>query len=312
MTKEFLDFEKDLSTIYKDIHVLTKAKKFDNESIDKINLLQKKFKERQTKMYKNLSSWQTLQVARHPDRPHGVDFVENIFTDIDELHGDRQYKDCSAIVGGIARLNDQPIMYFAQEKGRELNDKLSRNWGMMNPEGFRKAHRLMHMAEKFKLPIISFIDTPGAYPGIEAESNNQSAAIAENLFKMSALNVPIIVIITGEGCSGGALGMGIGDKVLILQYATFSVISPEGCASILWRDAAKAPIASEEMWMTAPKLKELKVIDEVIKEPTGGAHDNWEKTFSITKSSIVKHLKQLTSLPIQKVLDDRYKKLMLD
>ncbi len=312
MNKEFLDFEKDLSTIYKDIHVLTKAKKSDNKSIDKINLLQKKFKERQTKIYENLSSWQTLQVARHPDRPHGVDFVENIFTDIDELHGDRQYKDCSAIVGGIARLNDQPIMYFAQEKGRELNDKLSRNWGMMNPEGFRKAHRLMHMAEKFKLPIISFIDTPGAYPGIEAESNNQSAAIAENLFKMSALNVPVIVIITGEGCSGGALGMGIGDKVLILQYATFSVISPEGCASILWRDAAKAPIASEEMWMTAPKLKELNVIDEVIKEPTGGAHDNWEKTFSITKSSIVKHLKQLTSLPIQKVLDDRYKKLMLD
>jgi len=312
MSREFLEFEKDLANIHKDIRKLKEIKNADDQTIEQLNQLQKQYREKQSKIYQSLSPWETLQVARHPNRPHGIDFVHHLFHDIDELHGDRQSKDCGAVVCGIARLEHQPIVFIAQEKGRELKDKINRNWGMMSPEGFRKTNRMLDLAEKFQLPVISIIDTPGAYPGIEAESSNQSAAIALNLSKMSSLKTPIIVMITGEGCSGGALGVGIGDYIMMLQYATFSVISPEGCASILWRDAKKGPIASEKMCITADALLQRKIIDEVIEEPIGGAHENWQQTFDTCQLKMKEQLTHLSKIKMDKLLENRYKKIMLD
>jgi len=261
-------------------------------------------------IFSSLSPWEITQMARHPQRPHMVDYIHHIFTEFDELHGDRHYKDDLAIVGGIARFEDQAVMIIGQEKGRNTKEKVARNFGMVSPEGYRKALRLMKLAEKFSLPIITFIDTAGAYPGIGAEERNQSEAIAKNLLEMSHLNTPIISLVIGEGGSGGALAIGVCDRLLMLRYSIYSVISPEGCASILWKSAEKAEQAASIMGITSDKLKELKIADEIIEEPVGGAHRNIELLMENVKTALQKHLQQLITLPKNALLELRYEKLM--
>ena len=249
-------------------------------------------------------------MARHPRRPYTPDYIANIFTDFEELAGDRAYADDKAIVGGIARPDGRPVMIIGHQKGRETKEKIRRNFGMPAPEGYRKALRLMEMAERFKLPIITFIDTPGAYPGVGAEERGQSEAIARNLREMSRLNVPIVCTVIGEGGSGGALAIGVGDKVNMLQYSTYSVISPEGCASILWKSADKAPLAAEAMGITAHRLKELKMIDSVIPEPLGGAHRDYLAIAASLKAQLLADLSDLDVLNDEELLNRRYQRLM--
>jgi acetyl-CoA carboxylase carboxyl transferase subunit alpha len=261
-------------------------------------------------IFSHLKVSQIVQLARHPQRPYTLDYISLIFTDFDELNGDRHFGKGTAIIGGIARFDEQPVMVLGHQKGRKTNEKVERNFGMARPEDYRKTLRLLEIAERFKLPVFTFIDTAGAYPGMDAEEHNQSEAIARNLFRLSKLKVPIICTITGEGGSGGALGIAVGDRILMLQYSFYSVISPEGCAAILWKDAKKAPEAAEALNLTADRLLKLKLIDQIIKEPLGGAHRNPEETAKNLKQSFSKHLAELSDLSSDQLLKQRYKRLM--
>ena len=307
---KFLDFEKTIQDISEKITALKNSAIDSSELNNQINTLRKERDVETKKIYSKLSIWQTVQVARHPQRPHTLDFIDRIFDDFDELHGDRQFGDDASIIGGIAYLENMPVMIIGHEKGRDTEEKVRRNFGMPQPEGYRKAKRLMELAEKFTMPVITFIDTAGAYPGIEGEERGQSEAIARNLAVMSELKTPILVVVTGEGGSGGALAISVGDNIAMLQYATYSVASPEACASIIWRTADKASDAAEAMKVSANELKKLKIIDEIIEEPLGGAHRDYDLISSSIKDSLIKNLSALNSMSMEQVLDRRYKRLV--
>ena len=309
---EYLDFELPIAELEAKIESLKAVAEQDNKINldDEIKRLEKKAQELTKKTFANLDAWQTSKMARHPNRPYTLDYIEHIFTEFDELVGDRAFADDKAIVGGIARLEGRPVMVIGHQKGRSTKEKVMRNFGMPAPEGYRKALRLMEMAERFNLPIITFIDTPGAYPGIGAEERGQAEAIARNLREMSQLKVPVICTVIGEGGSGGALAIGVGDKVNMLQYSTYSVISPEGCASILWKSAEKASTAAEVMGLTAQRLKELKLIDEIVTEPLGGAHRDYAEMAENLKQRILTDLHELDNLDKEALLHRRYQRLM--
>lgn len=276
----------------------------------KIKYLRKKSEKLTKKIFSNLNAWQITQIARHPLRPYTLDYINHIFSDFDELSGDRTYGDDKAIIGGIARINNHPLIIIGHQKGRNTKEKIYRNFGMPMPEGYRKSLRLMKLAEKFKIPIVTFIDTPGAYPGIEAEERGQAESIAKNLQSMSYLKVPIICNIIGEGGSGGALAIGVGDKINMLQYSIYSVISPEGCASILWKNIEKAPLSAEIMGLTALRLKQLNLIDTIIAEPIGAAHRNLILTANNLKKQLISDLNELNIFKIQDLIKRRYNRLM--
>ena len=307
---KFLDFEKTIQDICEKITALKNSAIDSSELNNQINTLRKERDVETKKIYSKLSIWQTVQVARHPQRPHTLDFIDRIFDDFDELHGDRQFGDDASIIGGIAYLENMPVMIIGHEKGRDTEEKVRRNFGMPQPEGYRKAKRLMELAEQFTMPVITFIDTAGAYPGIEGEERGQSEAIARNLAVMSELKTPILVVVTGEGGSGGALAISVGDNIAMLQYATYSVASPEACASIIWRTADKASDAAEAMKVSANELKKLKIIDEIIEEPLGGAHRDYDLISSTIKDSLIKNLSALNSMSMEQLLDRRYKRLV--
>lgn len=311
MSRQFLDFEQPIEELNQKIQALRMVGS-DNEVnlTEEIARLEAKSKELTANIFSNLEPWQIAQMARHPLRPQTTDYIESIFSDFQELHGDRHYSSAPAIIGGLARLNGEAVMVLGHQKGKRTKEKVYRNFGMARPEEYRKALRLMKMAEKFKLPIFSFIDTAGAYPGIGAEERNQSEAIARNLMEMSQLRTPIICTVTGEAGSGGALAIGVGDRVLMLQYGIYSVISPEGCASILWKDAAKASEAARAMGITADKIFEAGLIDDVISEPLGGAHRNLSDMTSRLKTILIEELHSLKNLSIDQLLLQRYEKFM--
>src|ERR1043165_2413701 len=308
---KFLDFEQPIAELGAKIEEL---RKLGNDAVlnvnEEIKRLEQKKIELTESIFQSLNAWQIVQLARHPQRPYFSDYINRIFSDFDELHGDREFSDDPSIIGGIAYLTDQPVVIMGQQKGRTTNEKVLRNFGMPKPEGYRKAIRLMELAERFKLPILTFIDTPGAYPGIDAEERNQSGAIAQNLQVMSQLKTPIISTIIGEGGSGGALAIGVADRILMLQYSVYSVISPEGCASILWKSAEKAPEAAEAMAMNANRLYKLKLIDDVIPEPLGGAHTDFDETANQLKIELVKQLAQIQYFSMEKLLELRYNKIL--
>ncbi len=311
MKTTFLDFEQPIAELEGKIEELRYVQ--DDSALDiseEIARLQKKNEELTKDIYSKLTAWQISQVARHPQRPYTLDYIQGMFTDFHELHGDRAYADDPAIVGGVARFNGQSVMVIGHQKGRDTKEKIYRNFGMPRPEGYRKALRLMRLAEKFNLPIMTFIDTPGAYPGIGAEERGQSEAIARNLYVMSELKVPVICTIIGEGGSGGALAVGVGDTTLMLQYSTYSVISPEGCASILWKSAAKAADAAETLGITATRLKSLGLIDKVVSEPLGGAQRNPEAMMQTLKKALNDALRALADKPRDGLLAARYERLM--
>ncbi len=311
MKTSFLDFESSLAELEAKIEALRCMQ--DDSSVDtstEIEQLQQKSHQLTKEIYAKLSPWQISQVARHAQRPYTLDYLSSIFTDFEELHGDRAFADDHAIVGGLARFDGQPVMVIGHQKGRDTKEKIFRNFGMPRPEGYRKALRLMKLAEKFGLPVMTFVDTPGAYPGIGAEERGQSEAIGRNLYVMAELKVPIIVTIIGEGGSGGALAIAVGDIVQMLQYSTYSVISPEGCASILWKSAEKAPEAAETMGITAHRLKSLGLIDKVVSEPVGGAHRDYAAISLSLKKSLQDGLKKLSSLSTEALLEARYDRLM--
>ncbi|MBC7002877.1 acetyl-CoA carboxylase carboxyl transferase subunit alpha [Photobacterium sp. BZF1] len=314
MSLNFLEFEQPIAELEAKIEALRDVSRRDeSKSVDldkEIEQLEKKSLELTKKIFGDLGAWQVAQLARHPQRPYTFDYVENMFTEFDELAGDRAFADDKALVGGIARLDGRPVMVIGHQKGRETKEKVLRNFGMPKPEGYRKALRLMKMAERFKMPIVTFIDTAGAYPGVGAEERGQSEAIATNLKEMAGLTVPVICNVVGEGGSGGALAIGVGDCVNMLQYSTYSVISPEGCASILWRDSDKAPQAAEAMGMTADRLKELELIDNIIEEPLGGAHRNVVEMSGSLKKQILATLEELDQLDTEALLERRYQRLM--
>lgn len=310
MKEHFLDFERPLAEIFEKIEALQAASNEDPELLGQIEKLRKEEKKLKNKIFSKLSTWQKVQVARHPQRPHTSDYIKAVFSDFIELHGDRQFADDQSIIGGIAEIEGNSVMVIGHEKGRETEEKVKRNFGMPQPEGYRKAKRLMQLAERFNLPVITFIDTAGAYPGIEGEERGQSEAIATNLAVMSKLNTPIIVIITGEGGSGGALAIGVGDHIAILEHATYSVASPEACASIIWRTAEKASDAAEAMKVSAQELIKIKIVDEIIKEPLGGAHRDYKEISESVRSCILKNLGTLLSKPLDDLLEARYKKLL--
>ncbi|MCW7547779.1 acetyl-CoA carboxylase carboxyl transferase subunit alpha [Photorhabdus sp. P32] len=314
MSLNFLEFEQPIAELEAKIDSLTavsrQGEKLDINLDEEVQRLREKSLELTRKIFSDLGAWQIAQLARHPRRPYTLDYIQHIFTDFEELAGDRAYADDKAIVGGLARLDGRPVMIIGHQKGRETKEKIRRNFGMPAPEGYRKALRLMEMAERFKLPIITFIDTPGAYPGVGAEERGQSEAIARNLREMSRLSVPVICTVIGEGGSGGALAIGVGDKVNMLQYSTYSVISPEGCASILWKSAEKAPLAAEAMGITAPRLKELELVDTVISEPLGGAHRDYETISASLKAQLLVDLAELDHLTSEELINRRYQRLM--
>ena len=313
MSLNFLDFElpiAELEAKIEELQLVNNGQGLDLDLEDQISQLREKNNELTKKIFSGLDPWQTARVARHPQRPYTLDYLPRIFTEFDELAGDRAYADDRAIVGGTARLDGRPVMIIGHQKGRSTNEKVKRNFGMPRPEGYRKALRLMKMAERFKMPIITFIDTPGAYPGIGAEERGQSEAIATNLKVMSRLNVPIICTVIGEGGSGGALAIGVGDKVNMLQYSTYSVISPEGCASILWKTAEKAPTAAEAMGITAKRIKELGLIDSIVEEPLGGAHRDIDQMAAFLKQALKSDLAELDKLSSDELIESRYDKLM--
>lgn len=312
MNLNFLEFEQPIAELEAKIQELRMVGT-DNKHInlnDEIARLETKSRHLTKEVFSRLTPWQITQLARHPQRPHAIDYFNRIFTDFDELFGDRNLSKGPTIVAGVARLDDQPVVVIGHEKGRKTQEKIERNFGMPNPEDYRKALRLMRMAEKFKLPVLTFIDTPGAYPGIGAEERNQSEAIARNLFVLSRLKTPIICTVIGEGGSGGALAIGVGDRVFMLQYSIYSVISPEGCASILWKSAEKAPQAAEAMGVAASKIFELGLVDQVIPEPLGGAHRNYDEMAVQLKKVLTATLAELQGYPISKLLDMRYQRLM--
>ncbi len=311
MKTTFLDFEKGIEEFEEKIEQLRFAQ--DNSALDisaEIAKLQAKSQALTKSVYAKLTPWQISQVARHPQRPYALDYIQHLFTDFEELHGDRNFADDHAIVGGLARFNGQSIMVIGHQKGRDTKEKIYRNFGMPKPEGYRKALRLMSLAEKFSIPLITFIDTPGAYPGIDAEERGQSEAIGKNLYVMAGLEVPIVSVIIGEGGSGGALAVAVGDMVLMMQYATYSVISPEGCASILWKSAEKASEAAEIMGITADRLKEMSLIDGIINEPIGGAHRDYPATMLSIKNILQESLRKLQDISIESLLERRFNRLM--
>ncbi|MDU4249175.1 MULTISPECIES: acetyl-CoA carboxylase carboxyl transferase subunit alpha [Pseudomonas] len=311
MNPNFLDFEQPIADLHAKIEELRLVGNDNALNItDEISRLQEKSKALTENIFGNLSSWQIAQLARHPRRPYTLDYIEHIFTEFEELHGDRHFADDAAIVGGVARLEDQPVMIIGHQKGREVREKVRRNFGMPRPEGYRKACRLMEMAERFKMPILTFIDTPGAYPGIDAEERGQSEAIAWNLRVMARLKTPIIATVIGEGGSGGALAIGVCDQLNMLQYSTYAVISPEGCASILWRTAEKAPEAAEAMGITANRLKDLGIVDNVIPEPLGSAHRDPAAMAETIRNSLLGQLDTLNQLSTEELLARRYERLM--
>lgn len=309
----FLDFEQPIAELEAQIEELQHVSSDGAQGVDlgeEVERLRGKSDELTKKIYSNLEAWQTAQVARHPMRPYTLDYIAAIFTEFDEQCGDRAYADDQSLICGTARLDGTPVVVIGHQKGRETKEKIKRNFGMPRPEGYRKALRLMKMAERFNMPIITFIDTPGAYPGVGAEERGQSEAIARNLKEMAQLTVPVICTVIGEGGSGGALAIGVGDKVNMLQYSTYSVISPEGCASILWKSADKASTAAEAMGITAGRIKELGLIDTVVSEPMGGAHRNPDLMAASLKQQLTADLEELQKLETQALLDRRYERLM--
>lgn len=307
-TLNYFDFEKPVEELDKKIQELTEISTDEVDLKSEVAKLKKRADELRKNLFSNLSRWQTAQVARHNNRPFTMDYIRLIFTDFIELHGDRNFGDDHAIVGGLARLDGEPVMVIGHQKGRDTKEKVFRNFGMPHPEGYRKALRLMEMAERFRLPIITLVDTPGAFPGIGAEERGQAEAIARNLREMSALTVPIVVAVTGEGGSGGALGIAVGDRILMLEFAVYSVISPEGCAAILWSDGTKGAQAAESLKLTANDIKGLEVIDEIVGEPLGGAHRDHESAAKSLHEAISRNLKELRAIPAKKLVDERYKK----
>ncbi len=313
MSLNFLEFEQpiaDLEAKIEELRLVNQGGEFDVGIEEEITKLREKCAEQTRKIFSDLGAWQVSQLARHPMRPYTLDYTKRIFTEFEELAGDRAFADDKAIVGGLAKLDEQPVMVIGHQKGRDTHEKIRRNFGMPKPEGYRKALRLMHMAQRFNLPIITFIDTPGAYPGVGAEERGQSEAIARNLKEMAELTVPIICTVIGEGGSGGALAIGVGDRVNMLQYSTYSVISPEGCASILWKSADKAPLAAEAMGVSAGQIKELDLINTIVDEPLGGAHRDHDGMAANLKACIKQQLSQLSGLSKSDLLDQRYARLM--
>ncbi len=307
----FLDFENSIAELEEKIEQLRDMQDGSTLDIaDEIANLSKKSEALTKEVYAKLTPWQISQVSRHPQRPYTLDYIEHLFTDFEELHGDRNYADDKAIVGGLARFNGQSVMVIGHQKGRDTKEKIIRNFGMPRPEGYRKAMRLMHLAEKFGIPVMTFIDTPGAYPGVGAEERGQSEAIGRNLYEMTELKVPVICTVIGEGGSGGALAVAVGDTLLMLQYSTYSVISPEGCASILWKSASKASEAAETLGITATRLKALGLVDKVISEPLGGAHRDYAATMHSVKKALQDVLKIAQNKPTQTLLQDRFNRLM--
>ncbi|EPJ3742530.1 acetyl-CoA carboxylase carboxyl transferase subunit alpha [Proteus mirabilis] len=310
-----LEFEKPIVELDEKIDALLAFKQSQDETTavdidEEIARLRQKSLSLTRSIFSDLGDWEIVQLARHPMRPYTLDYIKAIFTDFQELAGDRAYADDKAIVAGLARLDRKPVMIIGQQKGRDTKEKVKRNFGMPSPEGYRKALRLMKMAERFHLPVIIFIDSAGAYPGVGAEERGQSEAIARNILEMSRLKTPIICTITGEGFSGGALAIGVGDRVNMLQYSTYAAISPEGCASILWKNADKAPIAAQTMGMTAPKLQALGIIDSIIPEPLGGAHRHYQHAAEFVKKQLLADLTELNRYPKEELLEKRYQKLM--
>ena len=306
-----LDFEKpiaELEAMLKELRHLSAEQ--DLNISDEIARLEAKSKALTESIFATLTPWQISQIARHPLRPYTLDYIENLFTDFQELHGDRTFADDHAIIGGLARLGGRPVLVIGHQKGRDTREKIYRNFGMPRPEGYRKALRLMKLAERFRLPVLTFIDTPGAYPGIGAEERGQSEAIARNLFEMSRLRTPMIGVVIGEGGSGGALAVGVCDRVLMLQYSTYSVISPEGCAAILWKSADKAPDAAEAMGLTADRLLKLNLIDGIIPEPPGGAHRDLALMAENVRAALREYLQPLDALSVDELLEQRYQRLM--
>ena len=311
MNLNFLDFEQPIAELEAKIEELRYVGD-DSELniVDEISTLREKSRELTRSIFSSLNSWQISQLARHPQRPYTLDYIERIFTDFEELHGDRAFSDDKALICGMARLDGIPVVVIGHQKGRDTKEKVERNFGMPRPEGYRKALRVMRLAERFKMPIITFIDTPGAYPGMGAEERGQSEAIAKNLMVMAQLKTPVICTVIGEGGSGGALAIGVGDRVNMMGYSTYSVISPEGCASILWKSADKASDAAEAMGLTAPRLKELGLVNTVIDEPLGAAHREPDLAAASLKQCLLKQLEELQSVDIDLMLEQRYQRLM--
>ncbi|MCP4237143.1 MULTISPECIES: acetyl-CoA carboxylase carboxyl transferase subunit alpha [Marisediminitalea] len=313
MSIQFLDFEQPIAELeakIEELRLVNQGGEFDVGIEEEITRLRTKSADLTGKIFSNLGAWQISQLARHPMRPYTQDYIKHAFEEFDELAGDRAFADDKAIVGGLAKLDDQAVMIIGHQKGRDVPEKIKRNFGMPKPEGYRKALRLMKMAERFNLPIITLIDTPGAYPGVGAEERGQSEAIARNLKEMAELKVPIICTVIGEGGSGGALAIGVGDRVNMLQYSTYSVISPEGCASILWKSADKAPLAAEAMGVSAQQIKELGLINAIVDEPLGGAHRDHASMAANLKATLKQQLSQLKSLPLDQLMSERYDRIM--
>lgn len=311
LSTNYLEFERPIAELEAKIEELRLVGTDSVVNIqDEISRLKDKSQQLTESIFRSLTDWQVVQLARHPQRPFTLDYVSRIFTDFEELHGDRTYADDKALVMGLARLEGESVMIIGQQKGRDTKEKIARHFGMPHPEGYRKALRAAKLAAKFKIPIITFIDTPGAYPGVGAEARGQSEAIARNLLVFSQLEVPILSVVIGEGCSGGALGIGVGDKTLMLQYAYYATISPEGCATILWKSASKAAEAAEVMGITAAKLLKLGLIDEIVSEPLGGAHRNFDDIAGNLKTSLVQSLQSFKNLSIDKLLKKRYQRWM--
>ena len=310
MVKSYLDFEKPIADIESKILELENSDLDQNQINKEVIDLNESAVKLTEKIYSNLSPWQNVQVARHPERPHFVDYIERITDEFDELHGDRHFSDDRAILGGIGKIGEHKVVIVGHEKGRSTEEKIKHNFGMSQPEGYRKACRLMKLAERFSLPIVTLIDTPGAYPGIDSEERGQSEAIAYNLKVMSSLRTPIIVNIVGEGGSGGALALGVGDHISMMEHATYSVASPEACASIVWRDSKMATEAADAMKLSADNILELELIDEIIKEPLGGAHRNYDQASLQIKNSIINNLERLNQIPLNELVEKRYERLM--
>lgn len=311
MNLNYLTFEQPIAELEAKIEELQLVGSDNKLNIaDEVEKLRKKSTKLTESIYAKLSAWQIVQVARHPQRPYALDYIKRVFDDWDELHGDRHFGDDQAIVGGVARLNGRPVVVIGEEKGRGVSEKVRRNFGMPRPEGYRKALRLMELAERFNMPVITLIDTPGAYPGIDSEERNISEAIARNLAVMSRLKTPIICTVIGEGSSGGALAIGVGDKINMLQYATYFVISPEGCANIIWKTSEKAPDAAEAMGVTSSNLEKLGIVDQTIPEPLGGAHRDIETMAATLKATLSSQLDELTAVPIDRLLETRFERLM--
>lgn len=310
MATEGLQFEKPILELQDQIDKLKELDSQGDGSLHpQIRQLERRLLQITNRIFQRLTVWERVQVSRHPQRPHTLDYIHQLTTEFTEIHGDRQFRDDHAVVTGMARFYGEPVVVIGQQKGRDMQQKVDRNFGMMHPEGYRKALRAMELAQQFQLPLIIFVDTPGAYPGIGAEERGQAEAIARNVREMSLLRTPIVVSVIGEGGSGGALGIGVGDRVLIQEYAIYSVISPEGCAAILWRSAEKAPEAAAALKVTAPELKKMDLVDEIIKEPIGGAHRNGKQAAGILKRAIHRNLEELRTLSIDELMEQRYNKI---